>query len=174
MKLKAELIIELIDQVAFWIDGIKDTCHLGGDVIGNISGQADEVKKILIQFRAIHLVKPEIDPVPDQKRSYLIVAEKILSENKAQSELTLQESSCLMQAKLYAWIKREIRERKDLPGPESTEHDVMCYVDNIMYEWELYKSLEKNFYYTLNNVVLDITAEIIEQRSNNQQLKFFE
>jgi hypothetical protein len=173
MKLKAEPIIELINQVSYWIDGIKETCRMGGDIIGSIDGQVDEIKKLLIQFKASHIVQPEADPVPDYKRHYLGTAEKILSQNKAQSELTRQESMCLIQAKLYSWIKRTIRERKDMPGPESSDHDIMCYVDNIMAEWEHYRAYEKDFYYTLNQVVLDITEEIVEQRKLNQQQKLF-
>lgn len=174
MKMNTDPVIELIKQLSFWMDGIQETCRIGGDVLDNIQTQAGEVKKMLTDFQITHLTRPVDDIVPDDNQHYLKQADKILAENKSPGELTKEENTVLLKAKLYGWIKRVIRERKDLPGIEASQLEIYYYVDNILCEWEQYKNFERFFQYTMNQVVEDITNEIVADRSKNSQLKMFD
>jgi hypothetical protein len=171
MKVKTENITELLNQVAWYMDGIQEACRMGGDILPNIDGQAGEVKKILVNFRATHLAPAETENIPDGKHSYLKVMGRILAENK--TELTSDENASVVMAKLYAWLKRTIREQKDMPGPGAKREEIFQYVDSLLCSWEMYRHHEKGFYYSMMKVLDDVVCEIMEHRNNTPQQKLF-
>lgn len=173
MKVKSEYINELISQVGYYMDGIREACRMGGDVLDNIEGQAEEVKKLLINFKATHLVPVETDVAPDRNYGYLKATEKILSEDKPPSDLTGEENKQLTMAKIYAWLKRSIREKKDLPAPGSSREMIFNYVDAILCDWEMYRHYEKFYFYSMMQVLEDIVNEIMDHRKNNPQTTLF-
>ena len=147
---------------------------MGGDVLPNIEGQAEALEKMLVQFKASYLVSPGDEILPNKKTTFLTIVDTLLKEPaKSQFSLSIRESTALWQSKLYHWIKRTIRERNTIPGAEATEHDLFCYVDGIASEWDLYKELANTCMYSIDQVIRDITDEIIEQRKRHPQQVLF-
>ena len=172
MKVDSKFIIELINDVSWYAVGIKETCQMGGDVFENISQQADEIKKMLIKFQASYLTKEDRTTPVDKSYSYLKIMEKALRNKDIHNDpLSPEENVAIVQAKVYSFIKRTIRDNGIPEGLNS--FDLRIYIENLLYNWQYFKTHEKNFLYSIYDVCVDITNEIIEFRKKNPQLKLF-
>lgn len=168
MKVESEKIKELLSGIEHYLYGIQDAVRCGGDVLDNISDQCNEVRKLMNEWIALNIIQKSNPIIPDTDLPYLKISENALKKN--QEDITQNETICIVQSKCYAYVKRTIRERNDLPDIGSTQHELFCYVDNLLFEPSIYKEYAKVYFYSMTKVVDDIVKEILLDRSKNNQL----
>lgn len=172
VKVEAVKVTELQEVISYYLDGITEAIRMGGDVRDNIIGQCEDCKRKINEWNALNIIPAEKEKVPtDEKHNYLKTAEYAL--NKDPDEVTLHERKCILQAKCYAFLKRTMREKNDIPGPEATEQDIFAYVDVMLFEMPLFREYEKQYYHSMMQVIEDVVKEVINERKANQQLEFF-
>lgn len=187
-KIDIEPVKELVKQMEYYLDGIRDAVRTGGDILENIDGQAEDAKKILLAFAALQLIEKPTKELDDREHSYLKAVEGILKKmDIAKSgwvdqvldpslkvdDLSHNETRQLIQAKAYAYIKRMLRERNNMPGPGASKNDIMWHVEGVLYDEDLFRKYEKHYYHSLQQVIDDITEEIWKHRTDNPQGELF-
>lgn len=171
MKIDHSKIKELQSSIDHWLDGIKDAVMCGGDIRDNVCDQIDEIRKIMNQWNALNMMPAEKEIIPDYKYDYLKLADRAL--DKKPEDLHESDNRYIWMAKVYAYIKRTMRERNDLPGPDADRHAIFCYIDDILTSMPLFHEYEKHYSNSMIRVADDITTEIETQRAKNPQLDIF-
>lgn len=171
MKIDHVKIKELQAVIDYFLTGIKEAVLHGGDILENIDDQCNECRRQINEWNALNMMPKEKEIIGDMEHSYLKAAEKALYKHA--DDMNQADNRVIVMARVYAYVKRMIREGNDVPGPAADRSDIFCYVDNIMTAMPLAKDYFNAWPYAMITVSDDIVTEIENQRLKNPQLDIF-
>jgi hypothetical protein len=188
MKIDIEKINDLQSIFNYFLDGIKEAVLMGGDIRENCCDQIDDCRKKINEWNTLNIMPAEKEIVPDQKHIYLQRANEVYKkrdeleeENKrelfnnihyTEKQLTHSEKTIIIQASIYAYIKRIMREKNNIPLT-SDRSILNSYVDDIMFTPIIHQEYFKYYTTAMNHVLMDIVDEIIEDRNKVPQISLF-
>jgi hypothetical protein len=166
MKLQHDLVLKILDQMMAFADGMVEAVRMGDDGFQeSVSGQRDSMKKLIKAFVEEHLTIKEVENTI--KCKYLAIADS-LNENQ---QLRPHEIVASIQAEAYRYVKKQLK--LNPVTDEMNNHDVMCHVSIILYEWPKFKRYEAEMNRSLMQVETDIVDEYIESRAKTPQQSIF-
>lgn len=172
MKIDHDKVRDLQSMINYFLDGIREAAFMGGDIRDNIADQIDECRRRMNEWNAENIIIKEKDGVPDDgHHDFMKRAEKALY--KKPDDLDQGDRRAIVMMKFYAFTKRVIKERGNMPGPGVDRHALFCYVDCIMAEADNFRDMEKQYSNSLLLVCDVIVTEITNDRAANPQLDIF-
>lgn len=176
----------LLSQLTEQLQGLQSTAAEGGDIHHLVIQQADDCYNLITGFLSKFNHKPFPDPTPEKHRPYLVHADAILAKEERARNISAAnvfsknpvpvetlsdiEHRMLLQAKLYAYVQRQVKLHDDIPTDDSA---IEQYVELTAMSYPGYHSYCKFYPHSIISVLCDVAQDIIASRTNFKQLPLF-